>query len=128
MPGPSAVARVRREIADVARGATSTHAHLRGRLVALAGLTLAVDAVGSVLTLFAERHGHGTQITNLGDALFWTSAQLLTVSSQMANPVTTLGRVLDVVFEAYAITVVAALAGAYGAFFHRRGHERDPLR
>jgi hypothetical protein len=31
--------------------------------------------------------------------------------------------VLDVVMEAYAITVVATLAGAIGAFFQKRGEE-----
>ena len=67
------------------------------------------------------------EITNYGDSLFWTSTQLLTVSSQLPNPLSTPGRVLDVGLQAYAISIVAALAGSFGAFFHRRGLERDPL-
>jgi hypothetical protein len=35
--------------------------------------------------------------------------------------------VLDVFLQAYAISVVAVLAGSWGAFFHRRGMERDPM-
>jgi hypothetical protein len=90
--------------------------------------TLLLDAVASVLILSFERNASGTEITNLGDAVFWTSTQLLTVSSQLPNPISTPARVLDVFLQAYAISIVAVLAGSFGAFFHRRGLERDPLR
>ena len=50
----------------------------------------------------------------------------MTVSSQLPNPISTQARVLDVFLQEYAISVVAILAGAFGAFFHRRGMERDP--
>jgi hypothetical protein len=116
-----------REIKNVLRAPTPTHLHLRSRLVFITGATILVDAVASVLILFFERHAQGTEITNLGDALFWTSTQLLTVSSQLPNPISTPARVLDVFLQAYAISVVAALAGSFGAFFHRRGMERAPL-
>lgn len=108
------------------RGATSTHEHLRSRISFVVVATLLLDAVASVLIFAFERHASGTKITNLGDALFWTSTQLLTVSSQLPNPISTPARVLDVFLQAYAITVVAVLAGSFGAFFHRRGLERDP--
>ncbi len=116
-----------REAVKVARGHTPTHEHLRSRLLALLLASLIVDAVASVLILFVERDEPGTEITNIGDSLFWTSTQLLTVSSQMVNPLSTAGRVIDVGLEFWAITVVTMLAGAFGAFFHRRGLERDPL-
>jgi hypothetical protein len=101
--------------------------HLRSRLVFLLFATVILDAVASVLMLMFERHTQGTEITNIGDALFWTSAQLLTVSSSMPNPVSTAGRILDVLLMTYAITVVGVLAGSFGAFFHRRGDERNPI-
>ena len=91
----------------------------------VSGLTLAVDAVASVLIFLFERHAPGTQITNVGDALFWTSTQLLTVSSQLPNPISAPARVLDIFLQAYAISVVAVLAGSFGAFFHRRGDEGE---
>ncbi len=115
------------EVLKVARGHTPTHQHLRSRIVALTAMTIAVDLVASVLILMFERHAPGTQITNVGDSLFWTSTQLLTVSSQLRNPISTAARVLDVGLQAYAISVVAALAGSFGAFFHRRGLELDPI-
>jgi hypothetical protein len=117
-----------REIRKVVRGATPTHEHLRGRVGFVVGATLILDAVASVLILFFERHASGTQITNLGDSIFWTSTQLLTVSSQLPNPISAPARVLDIFLQAYAISVVAVLAGSFGAFFHRRGQERDDAR
>jgi hypothetical protein len=119
------LARLAREVVAVARAETTTHRHLRERLLALLLLTVAVDLVCGVLTFMFERHAAGTDVKSIGSALFFSSTQLLTVSSQMANPLTTAGRILDVAMEAYAITVVASLAGSFGAFFHRRSHERE---
>jgi hypothetical protein len=110
----------------VARGVTPTHEHLRSRLVFLFVATIILDAVASVIVFLLERNADGTQITNVGDSLFWTSTQLLTVSSQLPNPISTPARVLDVLLQAYAISAVAILAGSFGAIFHRRGNERDP--
>jgi hypothetical protein len=38
----------------------------------------------------------------------------------MPNPVTTPGRVLDILLEVWAITVAATLAASLAAFFHAR--------
>jgi hypothetical protein len=116
-----------REIRDILRGRTPTHLHLRARIAFVIAATIAVDAVASVVILLFERHAPGTEITNFGDAVFWTTTQLLTVSSQLRNPISAPARVLDVFLQAYAISVVAVLAGSFGAFFHRRGIERAPL-
>jgi len=116
-----------REIRDILHASSPAHVHLRSRLTFVLGATLLVDAVASVLILLFERHAHGTQITNLGDSVFWTTTQLLTVSSQLPNPISAPARVLDVVLQAYAISVVAVLAGSWGAFFHRRSMERAPM-
>ena len=80
-----------------------------------------------MLIFLFERDADGTAITTFGDSVFWTSTQLLTVSSQLPNPISTPGRVFDVFLQAYAISIVAMLAGSFGAFFHRRGIERDAL-
>jgi hypothetical protein len=116
----------RAEIGAVVRGDTRTHELLRSRLVFLFVATLILDAVASALIFLFERHASGTEITNLGDSVFWTSTQLLTVSSQLRNPISTPARVLDIFLQAYAISAVAFLAGSFGAFFHRRGAELDP--
>lgn len=124
---PAPLRNLGREARDVATAATPTHLHLRERLAALLAASLVIDAIASVLIYFFERGRTVTGIHTFGDALFWTSAQLLTVSSQMPNPVTTGGKIVDIFLEAWAITAVTALAGSFGAFFHRRGMERDPM-
>ena len=115
-----------REVLEVARASTPTHEHLRTRLPFLLVATVILDAAASTLIFLFERHANGTEITTFGDSLFWTSTQLLTVSSQLPNPISTPARVLDVFLQAYAISAVAYLAGSFSAFFHRRGIERDP--
>jgi hypothetical protein len=119
--------RLGREVHDLSRGRTATHLHLRERLITIALVTLLMDLVGSLLVYLFEHDARGSEVTTFGDSLFWTTAQLLTVSSQLKNPISTGGRIVDVVLELYAITVVATLAGSFGAFFHRRGLERDPI-
>lgn len=121
------IAEGRREAVKVATGATPVHERFRQRIVFLFLISVVVDAVASVLILMFERDAIGTGITNLGDAIFWTTTQMLTVSSQLPNPITTPARILDVFLQAYAISAVAFMAGSFGAFFHRRGLERDGL-
>ncbi len=109
----------------VARGFTPTHARLRSRVAVLLVLTGVVDLVASLAIVMFERDEARTGITNFGDAVFWTSTQLLTVSSQLPNPISTPARVLDIFLQMWAISIVAALAGSFGDFFQRRGNERD---
>jgi hypothetical protein len=112
------------ELRMVVRGQSRTHRFLRHRLLSLLLMTLALDAVATALMYLFERHASGTGFHGIGGALFWVSAQLTTVSSQMPNPVTTAGRVLDIVLEVWAISVVATLAGSLAAFFHARHMEQ----
>jgi hypothetical protein len=114
------------ELLMVVRGGSPTHQHLRARLASLAVTTVVLDLVASLAILLLERDEPRTGIASYGDALFWTSTQLLTVSSQLPNPLSPGARVLDVFLQVWAISVVAMLAGSFGAFFHRRGMERDP--
>ena len=93
------------------------HRRLMARLIIVVIATIVVDAMGSVLVYFLERGAHGTEITSFGDALFFSTVQLLTVSSQIRNPLTTWGRVVDVALEVWAVIVVAGSAGAIAAFF-----------
>jgi hypothetical protein len=109
----------------VFRGETPTHSHLRDRIIAIVFFTAVIDLVASVAVLFLERHATGTEITNFGDSIFWVTTQLLTVSSQLHNPISAGARIIDIVLEAISISVVATLAGSFAAFFHRRGRERD---
>src|SRR5918996_5929616 len=79
------------EIQMLLRGATHTHRVLRSRLAILLGATLLLDAVGTILMFLLEHDHRGSGFDDVGGALFWVSAQLTTVSSQMPNPVMTGG-------------------------------------
>jgi hypothetical protein len=111
------------DLHKLTHGTTPIHLHLRTRLLMIYGATLVVGLVGSLAIFFLERHSAGTQIHNYGDAFFWTTAQLLTVSSQLRNPISPGARVLDIFFELWAITIVAALAGSLGSFFTHKHHQ-----
>jgi hypothetical protein len=93
------------------------HRRLVARILLAMTLTLVVDAVGSVLIWHFERHVASTDIHGFGDAVFFTTVQLLTVSSQIKNPLTAGGRVVDVVLEVWALFVVTGIAGSFAAFF-----------
>ena len=69
-----------------------------------------------------------SEIHNLWDAFFFTTVQLLTVSSQMPNPVTTGGRIVDIVLELTALFLVSGIAGAFASFFlHLGAKQTDEL-
>jgi hypothetical protein len=93
------------------------HRVLLARLALVVGATVVIDAVATVAVYFLERHAKGTEVKSVGDALFFTTVQLLTVSSQIKNPLTAWGRVVDVALEVWAVVVVAGSAGAISAFF-----------
>lgn len=109
----------------VLRAKTVTHRRLRDRLLAIALATVTFDVVCAVLAFVFEHDQKQTQLESIGSALFWTTTQLLTVSSSIQNPISVPGRVLDVIMELYAITVVGSLAAALGAFLIKRGEELD---
>jgi hypothetical protein len=119
LPEPG-LRRVAEELRLTLRGETRTHRILRSRLAFLFLATVLLDAVATVLMYLFEHSDRRSGFDDLGGALFWVSAQLTTVSSQMPNPVTTPGRVLDILLEVWAISVVATLAGSLAAFFHAR--------
>jgi len=95
------------------------HRRLLARLGLVVAATVVIEVLGTVAVYLLERHAKGTEIQSVGDAVFFTSVQLLTVSSQIKNPLTSWGRVVDVLLELWAVVVVAGSAGAIAAFFQQ---------
>jgi hypothetical protein len=93
------------------------HRRLISRLFVVLILTALVDAIGTVLVYSFERNVGQTDIHTFFDAFFFTTVQLLTVSSQIKNPLTVTGRVVDIFLEVWAVIVVAGSAGAIASFF-----------
>jgi hypothetical protein len=96
---------------------TERHRRLYARLALVLAATAAIDVAGTFAIFLFERHAKGTDIHTFGDALFFTTVQLLTVSSQIRNPLTPAGRIVDVALEIWAVLVVAGSAGAIATFF-----------
>ena len=119
-----ALGQAKRELIQIARGSEGPHRDLRDRILVILFLTLVVDLVGSLLVYGFEHRVSGSDIATVGDSIFWTTCQLLTVSSQLRAPLSTGARLVDVVLELYAITVVTTLAGSWGAFFHHQTRKR----
>jgi hypothetical protein len=95
----------------------------RSRIAVLALASVAFDLVAAGLAKAFE-HGAEHSFTTYLDALFWTTTQLLTVSSQLPNPERAVTKVLDVVLEAWAIIVVASLAATFSDLLHHRTRHR----
>ncbi|HEX4753496.1 MAG TPA: hypothetical protein VH268_11400 [Solirubrobacterales bacterium] len=112
------------EVVAVARASTRTHYHLRNRILIIFGSTAAFAVLCTFLVYLTERHAKGTEISTLFDSFLFTTSQLLTGSS-VANPHTDLGKLLELIFDLWAITAVASLAGSFGAFFHARSKEMN---
>lgn len=109
--------------AHVEHEMTVARRRFRSRVAILAGASVALDLVAAGLAKVFEDGAPHAFRTYL-DALFWTTTQLLTVSSQLPNPERSATKVLDVVLEAWAIIVVASLAATFSDLLHHRTRHR----
>jgi hypothetical protein len=97
---------------------------LIARLIALLVFTVVVDVVVSFAFYRLERDAIDTDIRTYGDALFWTSSQITTISSSLRNPLTTGGRILAVVTDFISIATVSLLFGTIAQHIHVVGPKR----
>jgi hypothetical protein len=93
------------------------HRRLLARVMIAVALSVVVDLACATLIWSFESGIKGSEIHGFGDAVFFATVQILTVSSQLKNPVTSSGRIVDVVLEFWAIFVVTAVAGSFASFF-----------
>jgi hypothetical protein len=93
------------------------HRRLLARVLIAFFLSVVVDLAGAAVVCVLESGAKGSQIHDYGDAIFFSTVQILTVSSQLKNPVTSGGRIVDVVLEFWAIFVVTAVGGSFASFF-----------
>jgi hypothetical protein len=108
---------------DFVGAKTEAHSQLRERVKTLIIVVLAADIVGWLLTLALSGTGE-----SVWKAWAWSTSQLLvggsTVQLDGESP---WAELIEIGLQIIAVFVVAALAGSFGAFFHRRGLERSEL-
>src|SRR5699024_1378296 len=116
-----------RDMRDSTRASTMRHLHLRKRLTKTLVITPMIIAVPTRLMFVTARDVQNAALHNFGNTPYWTTAQLRTLSSSLSNPLTPLGKIITVVLDLYALTVVSTLAGIFGAFFLRKtdSHHED---
>ncbi len=93
------------------------HRRLLARVIIAFGLSAVVDAVCATLMWSYESGLKGSSIHGFGDAIFYSTAQIVTISSSFKNPITHSGQIVDVVLEFWGIFVVTAIAGSFASFF-----------
>lgn len=93
------------------------HRRLLARIIIAFCLSAVVDLVCAALMWWFESGVKGSEIHGFGDALFFSTVQILTVSSSLKNPVTSAGQIVDVVLELWAVFVVTVVAGSFASFF-----------
>jgi len=93
------------------------HRRLLARLLIAFGLSIVVFAIGTVLIWAFEGGKKGGDIHGFGDAAFFCAVQLLTISSSIKNPLTPVGKIVDVGLEVWGIFIVTAVAGSFATFF-----------
>jgi hypothetical protein len=93
------------------------HRRLLARLIIAFGLSVVADVVGATLMWSNESGLKGSSIHGFGDALFFSTAQIVSVSSSYKNPITNAGQIVDIGLEFWAIFVVTAVAGSFASFF-----------
>jgi hypothetical protein len=120
----------RRGLREKLRRPDSARELLAARVTAILLATVAIDLAVAVAFYFLERRAPGTQVTSYGDALFWTSSQMSTVSSSLANPITGGGRVLAVALDFISVAFISLLFGSIAQHLHftttrKQRHFRD---
>jgi hypothetical protein len=93
------------------------HRRLLARLLLAFGLTMVVFTAGTMLVWLLESGHKGGDIHGIGDSAFFCAVQLLTVSSQIKNPLTSAGKIVDIGLEMWAVFVLTAVAGSFATFF-----------
>ncbi len=95
------------------------------RLTVLAMVTAILVLLGAFVFYRFERSAPGSEVTTYGDALFWTTSQITTVSSSLANPISTGGRIVAVLTDLVSVAMVSLLFGTIAQHIHIVSPKRE---
>jgi len=87
-----------------------------------------VISAGALAVLGVERHEEGTQIVDLGDALWWAIVTCTTVGYGDVAPITPAGQVIAVVLMLLGISIVSVVTAHIASVMIEEDTESDLLR
>jgi voltage-gated potassium channel len=105
------------------RRARSILTHRNLHFVLLAVLVILFVCAG--LELAFERHAHGANIHNFGEALWWAIVTVTTVGYGDTFPVTAAGRGVAVVLMLVGIGLIGVLTATVASFFVQEGADAE---
>ena len=76
--------------------------------------------IGTFLMYNLESRAENTQMKTLLDALWWCIATVTTVGYGDVVPVTSLGRIMAIIYMFFGITLIAVLLGVISNNFYRK--------
>ncbi len=91
---------------------------LAGRVTLyVVGTAIGACGLGALAVLDAERNAPGSNITQFGDALWWSTTTVTTVGYGDFFPVTTAGRLIAVALMLVGIALIGSVTAAVAAWF-----------
>ncbi|GAA3397656.1 hypothetical protein GCM10017752_57150 [Streptomyces roseoviridis] len=99
---------------------------LYARVMAYAGLSVALLGFAGALTVYHHEHGApGATIRTFGDSVWWTCATLATVGYGDVAPVTPVGRVVAVGLMGGGLALLGAVTGSFSSWLIQRFDHGD---
>lgn len=80
------------------------------------GGAILVAFVAALAELSAERHAHGANIVNFGDAMWWAITTMTTVGYGDTYPVTTVGRVVGAVVMVAGVALLGTVTATFASW------------
>lgn len=91
-------------------------------LLVIAGI---VVIAGTVIMYNLEKGAENSQMTTLLDALWWCVATVTTVGYGDVVPVTSLGRIVALVYMFFGITLITTLLAVISNTFYKKRFEKE---
>ena len=91
-------------------------------LLVIAGI---VVITGTVIMYNLEKGAENSQMTTLLDALWWCVATVTTVGYGDVVPVTSLGRIVALVYMFFGITLITTLLAVISNTFYKKRFEKE---
>lgn len=102
---------------------------LRGQIMAYVAFSIVLLVyLGAVMVLDAEENASGSNIRNIGDALWWAVVTVTTVGYGDFVPVTVQGRLVAAALMLSGVALIGAVTGTLASYLGDRARADDPTK